>query len=82
MDIVLAAAQLDAAYTRFMELEAEFYRQQREHYIVAAEVTSARKRAGKALMKAANIYSSLSGEVFDWPRDAVFHARDNFLPVA
>lgn len=78
MNIHDAAAMLDEAYRRWNELELEFYRQQRANFIVDAKVTSRRKRAAKVLMQYANTYSSLLGETFDWPRDAVEHARANF----
>lgn len=82
MNIHDAAAMLDEAYRRYMELETEFFRQQRANFIVDAKVTSRRKRASKVLMQYANTYSSLLGETFDWPRDAVEHARANFLQYA
>lgn len=79
MNIYEAAVMLDAAYERYMELETEFHRQQRANFIVDARVTSRRKKAAKVLMQYANQYSSLSGEAFDWPREAVAHARAYFV---
>jgi len=79
VNIQEAAVMLDEAYNRYMELEAEFYRQQRANYIVDVEVTRRRKKAAKTLLAYATTYSSLSGEVFDWPRDAVVHARKNYV---
>lgn len=81
MNIQEAAVMLDEAYRRYMELETEFYRQQRENYIVDVQVTKRRKKAAKVLMQYANSYASLVGEVFDWPRDAVAHARTNFITL-
>lgn len=75
MNLHDAAAMLDEAYTRWNELETEFYRQRREYFLVDREVTKRRKKAAKVLMQHANTYSSLAGEVFDWPREAVEHAR-------
>jgi hypothetical protein len=82
MDIKLMAALLDNAYREWNELEVEFYRQQKANFIVDAQVTSRRKKAAKALVKYANQYSSLLGEPFDWPREAVEHARANFVDAA
>lgn len=79
MNIQEAAVMLDEAYRRYMELETEFYRQQRDRFIVDVEVTKRRKKAAKVLMQYANSYASLAGEVFDWPREAVAHARANFI---
>lgn len=75
MNLYDAAVILDEAYRRWNELETEFYRQQRENFIVDVQVTKRRKKAAKVLMQAAHTYSSLAGEPFDWPREAVEHAR-------
>ena len=79
MNIQEAAVMLDEAYTRYMELEEEFWRQQKANFLVDREVTKRRKKAAKVLMQYATSYSSLAGEPFDWPRDAVMHARTNFI---
>ena len=79
MNIQEAAVMLDEAYNRYMELEAEFFRQQRANYLVDVEVTKRRKKAAKTLIAYATTYSSLVGEPFDWPRDAVVHARRNYV---
>lgn len=76
------AVMLDEAYARLRELDAEFHKQDRQRLMIDPELTKRRKEAGKVFSSHAANYAAVVGQNFDWPIDAVNHARANFLEGA
>jgi hypothetical protein len=70
---------MDAEFRWFQECDALYFEERREGVIPGVKIVAERKAAAKALLDWKKIYEQRTGLSFDWPREAVVHARVNYL---
>lgn len=74
-----AAFMMDAEFRWFQDCDDAYMRERRSSVIPGAAIVQERKTAVQALLDWKAIYEEQVGLTFDWPRQAVAHARANYL---
>lgn len=75
----MAAFMMDAEYRWFQDCDEAYMRERRSAVIPGASIVAERKTAANTLLEWKAIYEQQVGIVFDWPREAVEHARAHYL---
>jgi len=79
MSSEMAAFMMDAEYRWFQDCDDAYMRERRSAVIPGASIVAERKTAADTLLDWKKKYEEETGLQFDWPRQAVEHARLTYL---
>lgn len=73
-----AAFLLDTYWQWFQICDESYHADRAKHVVPTAKIVTARQDALADLREYQTMYEQAVGQTFDWPIQAVQHARDNY----
>lgn len=73
------ASMLQETYKRFNELDLQYWQDREAKFFVDPETTRRRAECAEVLKFWTQQYADATGQDFVWPREALDHAKANYI---